>query len=107
LCDRVVVINKGKIVADDYLKNLLQHKEGNVLIVEFQEAININELSEIAGVAEVIALTAHKCRILPQPGVDLRSALFRYASDQQRSLIELKVEENSMESIFKDLTSAQ
>ncbi|MFZ1809458.1 MAG: gliding motility-associated ABC transporter ATP-binding subunit GldA [Cyclobacteriaceae bacterium] len=107
LCDRVIVINKGKIVADDQLSNLLQHKEGSTLVVEFKEEVNIDELNSINGVASVTSLTAFKCKVHTQPGMDVRSELFKYASDQNRSLIELKVEEYSMESIFKELTSEE
>ncbi|MEQ8363708.1 MAG: gliding motility-associated ABC transporter ATP-binding subunit GldA [Cyclobacteriaceae bacterium] len=105
LCDRVIVINKGKIVADDQLSNLLQHKGGSTLVVEFKEEVNVDELASIDGVSSVTAVTAFKCKVHVQPGVDVRSELFKYASDKNRSLIELKVEEHSMESIFKELTS--
>lgn len=107
LCDRVIVINKGKIVADDQLSNLLQHRGGSTLVVEFKEEVNIDELSSIDGVASVTTLSAFKCKVHVQPGVDVRSELFKYASDKNRSLIELKVEEHSMESIFKELTSEE
>lgn len=106
LCDRVIVINKGQIVADDSLTNLLQNKASNTFIVEFQDKIDIAELKEIKGVAEVIPVTEFKCKVLSERGVDLRKELFRYASEKNRSLIELKVEEHSMENIFKELTSA-
>ncbi len=107
LCNRVVVINKGKIVANDQLSNLLHKKTGNVLIVEFEEAIPLTELKEISGVLEVVFMTPNKYKIFPQDGVDLRSVLFSYASKHNRSLTELKVEENSMEAIFKELTTAE
>lgn len=105
LCDRVIVINKGKIVADDKLTNLLQNKGGNTLIVEFQDEIDIVELKEIKGVADIIPITKFKCKVLSEQGVDLRKELFKYASEKNRSLIELKVEEHSMENIFKELTA--
>ncbi len=107
LCDRVVIINKGKIVADDQLSHLLQNNGGSTLVVEFREEININELKAIHGVADVISITAFKCKVLAQQGMDVRGELFKYASDQKRSLIELKVEEYTMESIFKELTSEE
>jgi len=40
-------------------------------------------------------------------GVEIRQELLRFASDRKLSLIELKVEEYSMENIFKELTSAE
>jgi ABC-2 type transport system ATP-binding protein len=107
LCDRVIVINKGKIVADDQLSNLLQQKGGSTLVVEFKEEVNTEELSSIDGVASVTPINAFKCKVHSQAGVDVRSELFKYASDQNRSLIELKVEEHSMELIFKELTSEE
>jgi len=107
LCDRVIVINKGKIVADDQLSNLLQNKGGSTLVVEFKEEVNMEELNSISGVASITSLTAFKCKVHAHPGIDVRSELFKYASDQNRSLIELKVEEHSMESIFKELTSEE
>ncbi|MEP2667600.1 MAG: gliding motility-associated ABC transporter ATP-binding subunit GldA [Cyclobacteriaceae bacterium] len=105
LCDRVIVINKGKIVADDQLSNLLQNRGGITLVVEFKEEVNIEELNAISGVADVTAMTSFKCKVHSHPGMDVRGELFKYASAQNRSLIELKVEEHSMESIFKELTS--
>lgn len=105
LCDRVIVINKGGIVADDQLSELLKNKGVTTLILEFQEAIDVAELQQLEGVVEVNALTPFKCKVIVSPGKDLRSELFKYASDKKRSLIELKVEEYSMETIFKELTT--
>lgn len=105
LCDRVIVINRGEIVADDQLSELLKNKGGTTLILEFQEAIDVAELQQLEGVVEVIAITPFKCKVIASPGKDLRSELFKYASDKKRSLIELKVEEYSMETIFKELTA--
>ncbi|HEY5691388.1 MAG TPA: gliding motility-associated ABC transporter ATP-binding subunit GldA [Cyclobacteriaceae bacterium] len=104
LCNRVVIINKGRLVADDQLSNLLKHKGGSSLVVEFQEEINIGDLRNLAGVAEVTAINNNKCRVISLPDVDLRSLLFRYATEKGFSLIELKVEEYSIESLFKELT---
>lgn len=107
LCDRVVVINKGKIVANDLLENLMQsNKDSITLIIQFQEEVPIIELQEIDGAEEVHALSTTRFKVIAKPGIDLRGQLFHYASEKKRSLIELKVEENSMESIFKELTSA-
>ncbi|MDH4058862.1 MAG: gliding motility-associated ABC transporter ATP-binding subunit GldA [Cyclobacteriaceae bacterium] len=107
LCDRVVVINKGKIVADDQLSRLLQNRTGIVLIVEFKEEAPLSQLREIEGVSEIVRLSANKCKILSQPGLDIRAALFRFAADTNLSLVELKMEEYSMEVIFKELTGAE
>lgn len=106
LCERVVIINKGKIVADDRLSTLLTGK-ARKLIVEFQEVVDIEELKALKGVAEVTNITSQKYSLLADAETDIRTHVFQYATDKKLSLIELKVEEYSIESLFKELTSQE
>lgn len=106
LCDRVVIINKGKIVADDKLTLLLAGKS-NKLIVEFQEDIDVEDIKKIEGVVEVIGITNNKCNVIAESGTDIRTRLFQYATEKKLSLIELKVEAYSIESLFKELTAQE
>src|SRR6185295_18933661 len=54
LCDRVIIINKGKIVADDQRKNLVgPHENVQIVTVEFKERISAADLSTISGVEKV------------------------------------------------------
>ncbi|MBT1706530.1 ATP-binding cassette domain-containing protein, partial [Chryseosolibacter indicus] len=53
LCDRVILINRGKLVADDSLSNLLNKGKGqSVVVVEFESPVQLSDLSTIAGVKE-------------------------------------------------------
>jgi ABC-2 type transport system ATP-binding protein len=105
LCSRVVVINRGVIVADDSLETLLKGTSGSVtVIVEFEGAVSGDQLRTIAGVESVAGAGHGKFSITAAHGVDLRPELFRFAADQKLSLIGLRQEENSLESIFSSLT---
>ena len=105
ICERVVVINKGEIVANDRLENLLAQKGGQAsLIVEFESAINAADMQSIDGIERIADLGSSKYRIYYQPGLDIRPEIFRYAADRRLSLIGLKQEENTLESIFRELT---
>lgn len=107
LCDRVVVINKGVIVADDRVENLLRRSnETTCIIVEFEGGVTAKSLMEISGIEEVINLDVSKFKVITKPGVDIRPELFRFAADKNLSLIGLKQEENSLENIFRELTNA-
>ena len=75
------------------------------MVLEFQEEVDIDDIRRLSGVADVTAISNTKCRVTSMPEVDLRSQLFRYATEKGLSLIELKVEEYSIESLFKELTA--
>jgi ABC-2 type transport system ATP-binding protein len=108
LCDRVIVINKGEIVADDKLANILQTR-GNtaVTVVQFEGDVNLAQLRLLPGVREVEPLENFKFKVLSEGNVDLRPEIFRFAADNNLSLIGLKQEEHSLENIFRDLTLTQ
>ncbi len=107
LCDRVIVIHQGEIVANDRLENMLRNKTGlTVLIVEFEGAVMAPELESIAGAGHIEEVAPFRFRITARPGIDLRPEIFRFAADRKLSLLGLKQEENSLENIFKELTSS-
>ena len=106
LCDRVIVINKGEIVADDQLDLILQ-KAGNtaVILVHFERDVNVDQLKALNGVKDVQVLDGFKYRVTSDGSIDLRPEIFRFAADNNLSLIGLKQEEGSLENIFRDLTN--
>jgi ABC-2 type transport system ATP-binding protein len=106
LCNRVVVINRGVIVANDQLSNVMQMQKGVVIIVEFERAIVSDDLLKIRGVKEVQDAGNNTYRIGGDDGTDLRPEIFRFAADNNLSLVGLRQEENSLENIFRDLTIA-
>jgi len=106
ICDRVIVIHKGEIVADDYVANLLAKKTSSVILAEFEGGITIESLKEISGVASVQEIGNQKFRITAAGNTDLRAEIFRFAAEKNLSLIGLKQEENSLENIFKELTTS-
>lgn len=108
LCDRVIVINKGELVADDSLSNLMKLQSKRIsLIVEFEGVVDESDLRAISGVDAVAKLDNYKFRIYAKAGADVRPEIFRYAADRKLSLLGLKQEEGSLENIFKELTATQ
>jgi ABC-2 type transport system ATP-binding protein len=104
LCDRVIVIHQGKIVADDLLKNLLSgKKEQVVLVVEWDGAAPLSAIESISGV-EKVEMEKHLCRITTQSSDEVRAAIFRLSADRNLALLSFKVEENTLEDIFRSLT---
>ncbi len=67
ICDRVIIINKGKLVADDTLQNLQQRSTTNIVKVSFKEALEAEWLRRLQGVKTVNKMDAHTWTIETEP----------------------------------------
>ena len=101
LCDRVVIINQGKIVADDTLQNLMGNRV--VLKVEFESAVDVQKLSVLGQVEEK---GANQFSISSEAGKDLRSVLFKMAKEEDWVILSMSQETQELEEIFHQLTQA-
>ncbi|MBO6494828.1 MAG: gliding motility-associated ABC transporter ATP-binding subunit GldA [Roseivirga sp.] len=101
LCDRVVIINQGKIVADDTLQNLMGNRV--VLKVEFESAVDVKKLSALGRVEEKGAI---QFSISSEAGKDLRSVLFKMAKEEDWVILSMNQETQELEEIFHQLTQA-
>lgn len=106
VCDRIIIINKGKIVADDATQNLQQQVAGKTrLIIEFKDILSKPKLLEIPGVKDVEQLGGTKWRL--HTGYDdVRAAVFEFAKNNNFTLLSLQIEESNLETVFQQLTTA-
>ncbi|MEY2829359.1 MAG: hypothetical protein RIQ33_1217 [Bacteroidota bacterium] len=103
MCNRVIIINKGNIVADDKIEKLQQlNKNEKIFIVEFDKAIDKNLLLQIAGVVKCQDLQDNKWKI--NSNDDIRNKIFDFAVKNNISLLSLNEEKQSLEDIFRHLT---
>ena len=103
ICSRVIIINKGKIVADDSVDGIQAQQKGTTIIqVEFKEAVNQQLLKQIAGVRSVKGDT--KLVIEYYGDADIREYLFRFAVENKYTLLNMHIEKQNLEDVFHDLT---
>ena len=106
LCDRVVIINRGKMVADDTIDVLRADiSKESLVTVEFGQTVTADTLKRVEGVTRVEALGANRYQLAAKVDTDIRPALFQLATNQNVPLLELRRELESMESIFQQLTN--
>ncbi len=105
LCDRVLIINKGNLVADDTIDTLQQRVAGeSVVTVEFAETTNSKKLETIKGVKKVILLKDKTYQIFASADSDVRAEVFRFAVDNRLTLLGMQKEVFSVEDVFRKLT---
>ena len=106
ICDRVIIINEGRIVADapvSEMKNM-GNAEGYSLEVEVNEAISEELLSVINGVDKVISKSGLNYSIEISSAKDIRAEISKAISDDGKAVLSMVRKEKSMEDVFKELT---
>lgn len=105
LCNRVLVINRGTLVADGTLKDLKAQFGGfTVLHVLFNEPADVQRLSALPGVKQVVALEGGAYQMQVHSGVDVRPEVFKFAAEARLTLLEMRQQENTLEELFRNLT---
>jgi ABC-2 type transport system ATP-binding protein len=104
ICDKVIIINKGEIVANDDTKRLQQNTTKQIITVEFDKSITGAILKTILGVEEVKFINGNSWQLLSTSKDDVRKAIFDFAVANNYSVLTLNKEEQKMEDVFKELT---
>ena len=105
ICDRVIIINKGQIVANKTIVELQKSKGNRKLItVEFDKKAEKKELMKIGNVLEARELKGNKYQIFSDSKFDLRPAIFEFAVNNKLTVLQMNIEEQKLESIFQELT---
>ncbi|MFD1553750.1 gliding motility-associated ABC transporter ATP-binding subunit GldA [Putridiphycobacter roseus] len=105
ICDRVIIIKDGSIVADD-TKSKMQ-KDGNnyqVVFVEFDIEFSRNKLKLIEGVGSVKNVQGNTWLIQATGEKDIRPAISKFAQQNGLLVLTQRIEEKTMEEVFKSLT---
>ena len=106
ICDRVIIINKGNIVADDSLQNLQLAKAGQQFVsVTFQEDIDISDLKNLQA-SRNISSNGNTFRIQTNDAENLRKQILKLSIDKNLNIVSLQNQNNSLEDVFRDLTTS-
>ena len=110
MCDRVIIINKGEIVANDKLSNLKKGSEGShVVIVQFKEPVDKHLLENIKDVSSIEHLTTSNLksdsyRIQTSNPEIVRKQILELSLQHNLNIVSLQSESQSLEDVFRSLT---
>ncbi|MFC4815856.1 gliding motility-associated ABC transporter ATP-binding subunit GldA [Flavobacterium sp. GCM10023249] len=104
ICDRVIIINKGKIVTDNTIENLVQEVVEQVIEVEFDLPVNATLLEELPNLKASNNTTENNWELIFTTENDMRPAVFDFAQQNGLKTLQLSLKSKNLESIFREKT---
>ena len=104
VCSRAIIINLGKIVADDTTAILSENQSHDIVTVEFETPTTEKLLQSIPGVAKVVKINELSWKLEAKSGEDIRPRINKFAVENNLTLLSLHREEHNLEEVFRELT---
>ena len=104
ICDRVIIINKGKMVANDTLSNLKQRGASNVVKVIFKEVLERSDFESITSATSITKTGEHTWQLEAENANDVKRQLLELSLLKEVNIVSLQTEGGSLEDIFRSLT---
>jgi len=106
ICDRVLILNLGRLVADNRLQQLqASGNDEHVVEVHIKEAVPASDWNEIPGITQVITAGTGKYQLHTHQPEAVSKALLQWAVAKGYTLISFKTEQVSLEDVFRNLTT--
>lgn len=106
ICDRVIIINKGNLVADDKLSNLRKaSSSSNVVKVNFKDSPDISLLENLPAVKTVTRIDANNWQLATDDPEQLRKQIMQLSLQHNLNIVSLHSESQSLEDVFRLLTT--
>ncbi len=105
VCNRAIIINKGRLVADDSVENLKKKIQGSITFhIEFAQAVSLDKIKEINSIQSVKTVSQSVFEVTSKSDTDPRSDLFDLSKENDWTILEIRTLESNLESIFHQLT---
>ncbi|MFZ0281188.1 MAG: gliding motility-associated ABC transporter ATP-binding subunit GldA [Bacteroidales bacterium] len=107
ICDRVIIIDKGTIVADEEKSKIYSmiSRAKQTVLVEFDKIVDVELLKGIESVSSLKNLNETSWEIEAEGEADIRRAIFSFAVSNNLTVLSLQKKENNLEEIFRLLTN--
>lgn len=107
ICDRIVIVNKGVIVADEKRSDIHNKvfSQKKTLSVEFEKNINQKDIRNLPNVQNIIKLDNRKVLIEFDASKDIRQTIFKFAVDNENVVLAMQIQEKTLEQLFGEITS--
>ncbi|MVX36023.1 gliding motility-associated ABC transporter ATP-binding subunit GldA [Myroides sp. LoEW2-1] len=104
ICERVIIIKQGKIVADQMLSSMLENQNEQIIAVEFDYKIEIEFINRIPNLIRSNHIHDTKWELVFPIEGDFRATIFDFAQEQGLKLLSLQVKSKNLENLFREIT---
>ena len=104
VCDRVVIIKEGELVADKNLEDLRKGQQ-QVILVEFDYRVETEALSEIPYTTKVVNTFDFTYEIYFDTKEDMRTQVFDFARENELKILGLQLKNENLEQLFTETTT--
>ena len=108
MCSRVIIINSGKIVADDSIEGLQQaNTKQDVLVVAFEKEVDTKLLDKLSKLKRYEKMTGNKWKLITADPEGLRREVMQWSLDNSINISSLQAQTETLEDVFRNLTSSK
>ncbi|HTO16962.1 MAG TPA: gliding motility-associated ABC transporter ATP-binding subunit GldA [Edaphocola sp.] len=105
MCNRVIIIKDGKIIADDPIDVIQnQSTDNNTIIISWDKNISLEQLKQINNITSFKQIEPNTWALETQEPENLRKNLMRWSLDNDLIIVSMKAESKSLEDVFRILT---
>lgn len=104
ICDRVIIINKGKIVTDNTIENLVQEVVEQIIEVEFDQVVSETLIEQLPELNSFVNKGGNNWELIFNTETDMRPAVFDFAQNNGLKTLQLSLKNKNLESIFREKT---
>ncbi len=104
ICDRVIIIDKGKIVADKQLEKLISESATQIIEVEFDQRVNENQIATIENISSYSNIDGAIWELTFATNKDMRPVVFDFATANRLKTLQLNQKNKNLETVFREVT---
>jgi len=106
ICDKVIIINEGVIVADESAKGLQSSEKSlyQTVLVELDKNIKSKDFESISSIVKAVKIQDNHYLVQGEKKKDVRADIFKYAVDKGLTVLSMQKKEKSLEEVFQELT---
>ena len=105
ICERVIIINNGKLVTDKNLSNLVKEQSEQVIEVEFDQLLSNTDFDSLSNLTSIKRVNDYTWELTFKSDEDKRGNVFDFAQEKGFKILQLSLKNKNLEQIFREKTA--